>query len=552
MSKRLVSASLTAAALALAPLASAKPPDLPADVRDTCAAGQDIPGIPVSREAAPAQNTPQSADPINAYLIEAVSKFCLASVPALGGVPVFALDNDFYDPEEALRVETSGAALGATVGATVGSVMKPPMGVKVYRVRAADGEGLYQIAEKTLRDGRRWSEIYRLNPSLTPEAPIPAGTMLLLPGDANGPAAASQAVEENRPEPQVDPIQHDHARSMYLIGERCRRRGDLDMAQNCYEETRRLCPNSPYAAKAIAKLRQVQASRDAEAGTESSESTENREPRYISLAEAIELAKQGEADRKLALLKQRTETRNLYFIGERCREGGDAEMARRCYEQAVQLGADTPYGRKCRDRLQAMDANHGGEETSEPVDPLAAPTKKRSRRPKQANPWLLQTKGSVESPAVCLCPVLPAIDHLIAQAFDRVLAAAEQPSSGLMIVPEKTQQAAGEEESEPGSGSWSGFFRQTAPATLYVETPPRDLVVRTEPLDGGEVRAAPVDLSDWLRDSVRLMNGAGTLKIDASRLGRLLSKGTAAVRALGCEIVEDSNGNRYVVYPARR
>ena len=59
--------------------------------------------------------------------------------------------------------------------------------------------------------------------------------------------------------------------------------------------------------------------------------------------------------------------------------------------------------------------------------------------------------SSVESPAsVWLCPVLPVVDPLIAQVFDRVLAAAEQTSSGLMIVPEDARQTASDDAINPG------------------------------------------------------------------------------------------------------
>jgi hypothetical protein len=47
-----------------------------------------------------------------------------------------------------------------------------------------NGEMLFEIARQLLGDGRRWSEIYRLNPNIRPELAIPGGTQLLLPADA--------------------------------------------------------------------------------------------------------------------------------------------------------------------------------------------------------------------------------------------------------------------------------------------------------------------------------------------------------------------------------
>jgi hypothetical protein len=46
---------------------------------------------------------------------------------------------------------------------------------------------------------------------------------------------------------------------MYLIGERCRRVGDLDMASNCYREAQLLCPQSTAARQALKRLHQIEA-----------------------------------------------------------------------------------------------------------------------------------------------------------------------------------------------------------------------------------------------------------------------------------------------------
>src|SRR5262249_40412955 len=77
-------------------------------------------------------------------------------------------------------------------------------------------------------------------------------------------------------------------------------------------------------------------------------------------------------------------------------------------------------------------------------------------------------------------------------------------------------------------------------------------------LTDGPRRQAPIpssgaggDLSDWLPQAVRLLRGAGSLRIDTSRLGRLMSRGEGAVRALGCDLVREG-GRSFVVYPARR
>jgi hypothetical protein len=52
-----------------------------------------------------------------------------------------------------------------------------------YQVQG-QGEMLYEIARLRLGDGKRWPEIYRLNPNIQPQLPIPGGTVLHLPPGA--------------------------------------------------------------------------------------------------------------------------------------------------------------------------------------------------------------------------------------------------------------------------------------------------------------------------------------------------------------------------------
>jgi hypothetical protein len=49
-----------------------------------------------------------------------------------------------------------------------------------YRV-PAQGQMILEIAQQTLRDANRWPEIYRLNPNVQPQFPIPGGTEIRLP-----------------------------------------------------------------------------------------------------------------------------------------------------------------------------------------------------------------------------------------------------------------------------------------------------------------------------------------------------------------------------------
>jgi hypothetical protein len=56
-------------------------------------------------------------------------------------------------------------------------------GTKMYWVPQG-GQRLWQIAQQTMGDGNLWTEIYRLNPTLNPEMPVPAGTQIQLPANA--------------------------------------------------------------------------------------------------------------------------------------------------------------------------------------------------------------------------------------------------------------------------------------------------------------------------------------------------------------------------------
>jgi hypothetical protein len=74
-----------------------------------------------------------------------------------------------------------GAVAAPPPGTNVpGSFRKNPDNTRNYTVREG-GEHILEIARTVLRDVGRWTEIYRLNPAVRPEYPIPAGTVLKLP-----------------------------------------------------------------------------------------------------------------------------------------------------------------------------------------------------------------------------------------------------------------------------------------------------------------------------------------------------------------------------------
>jgi hypothetical protein len=98
----------------------------------------------------------------------------LPSLPAVPGIGV----NPSVPPAVADRASQVPLAKPAVVPSTDAT--------KRYRV-GGNGQMLVEIAQQTLGDQRRWSEIYRLNPTIRPEFPIPAGTELRLPANANVP-----------------------------------------------------------------------------------------------------------------------------------------------------------------------------------------------------------------------------------------------------------------------------------------------------------------------------------------------------------------------------
>jgi hypothetical protein len=375
---------------------------------------------------------------------------------------------------------------------------------------------------------------------------------------------------------KVDETQRSHARKLYLIGEHCRRKGDFDMAENCYRETRLLCPGCDYARKAERRIREARGMRAAESediGEESEPPKEEQEPakkesskdgnynydvgpptvivpsRFDVKFHATpfsfykwEIPPEGAceptshverlAGKKLLFetdLARLSEAKAMYYVGERCRRGGDLDMAYRCYEDAYRI---CPQCRHAKKSLQRM------------------------RRVKELKQRELQ-QSSVPSDAPFLADSFTLIDPEVVRAFEKL--GAEEPSpppSGIEIVLEESRpmiEGDGEESDAPlvlcgGTGPLAA-----APPTLYVAPAARELRLTDEPSETaqGIEPASCDDLSDWLPQAVRLLRGVGSLRIDTSRLGRLMSRGEGAVRALGCDLVHEG-GRWFVVYPARR
>jgi hypothetical protein len=80
------------------------------------------------------------------------------------------------------------AAAGVTAHSSPAPTMAQQTAAKyaVYRV-VSGNEGMFTIAQRALKDGMRWIEIARLNPTFNPSRPVPPNTILYLPADARVP-----------------------------------------------------------------------------------------------------------------------------------------------------------------------------------------------------------------------------------------------------------------------------------------------------------------------------------------------------------------------------
>jgi nucleoid-associated protein YgaU len=103
--------------------------------------------------------------------------------PAASAPPIVRISA----PQALTNPAPTPAPIGSPSPVAVRSAGPPSTDVtKSYRV-PPQGLMILQIARDTLGDGNRWPEIYRLNPNLQPQFPIPGGTEIRLPASANVP-----------------------------------------------------------------------------------------------------------------------------------------------------------------------------------------------------------------------------------------------------------------------------------------------------------------------------------------------------------------------------
>ena len=469
--KRLACACLAGAVVCLAASrAAAHPPDLPVDTKDIC--------VPCPDGECYELNTRKPCDPTSPMLSEILSRFVQSFTAGFGGVPVLDLDLEFFCSTD------------------------------------------------------------------------------------DSPVASSKAVVAET----VDAVRRAHARKIYLIGERCRRTGDLDMAENCYQETKLLCPGCDYARKAERRIKQVRARRASEREDigEEAEPAKEEAPKEKGnydyevpptsgpiLSNNLELSFSARISRVeyMGMLPERmrgeklvfetdfaklAEAKALYYVGERCRRGGDLKMAYRCYEDACRVCPQCRHGKKAQMRMRQIES--------------------RVREEGQKPHELGQTFVSGEFLGVGAPSPRPEPPKFYLGMFDDSRHDERPP------LPPTVNIEIVEEESRPmleGDAEESDYpltpSSQSEPSTLYIAPAARDLRLSEEQEEKARNTDAPSceDLSDWLPQAIRLMRGAGSLRIEASRLGRLMGRGESAVRALGCSIKHEC-GRSYVIYPAEK
>jgi hypothetical protein len=270
--------------------------------------------------------------------------------------------------------------------------------------------------------------------------------------ESSPPAAPGQPSEDVHSAPsQADTTENVQrlatARRMYKIGERCLRKGNLDMAYNCFQEAHLLAPTSSYGRRAIDRLSEIDECRVGQGSTEAQESGD--------------APAQDDAEAAAGRLHS---ARDMYRIGERCRKTGDLGMAVNCFREAEALCPGSTYARRAAHRIAEIEKQRSADETAEPAEEQeAAPDKPEDNssadRPQQA------------------CPVLKPIDKLLESL--RGCGAGQAGKTRLDVIEE---QSAPEGDQAPQDDVSS----QTQSLPLYVSPPARRLVIKQEYPQGSD------------------------------------------------------------------
>jgi tetratricopeptide (TPR) repeat protein len=216
------------------------------------------------------------------------------------------------------------------------------------------------------------------------------------------------------PSSEAEPVGPSQARTLFRIGMRCYRKGDFDMAVNCFQEVQRICPTEPLAERAaVWELRTNQARildmSDEQASKppqpEARPAVEEQEPLSADDEATLleELNRLGDQLRKQTQepplcpcpFNSQPETspapaqkpidldqtaRQLYDQGRHFRRTGDFEQALRCFRAAQIICPDSPCGRKALHQIQRLEAQKAGQRkmpSSEPAAPEGPDARER-------------------------------------------------------------------------------------------------------------------------------------------------------------------------------
>jgi hypothetical protein len=152
------------------------------------------------------------------------------------------------------------------------------------------------------------------------------------------------------------------ARRLYQVGERCLRKGDLDMAYSCFQEVHLLAPTSRYGLNAIDRLSEIESRR-----AEDSSEAEEQEPPSMPRADE---ESRGPATVDPARLAS---AREMYRIGQRCREAGDLDMATSCFQETRLICPHSHYAILAARQLRQIETLRQDDETSEPAETPVIP-----------------------------------------------------------------------------------------------------------------------------------------------------------------------------------
>lgn len=161
-------------------------------------------------------------------------------------------------------------------------------------------------------------------------------------------------------ERQANSSQARSAFRMFEIGRACEMRGDLAMAQNCYDEVTRMCPTSHYAAVARARLGEMLVARRPATREEGGYEEQEPTPKKESIGES-------RAD-----LRRIQESRKMLKLGLKHQEAGELDEATRCYQEAHAICPACRHGQEAFakmlqvEEIKGRHSKEGGAEEQEP------------------------------------------------------------------------------------------------------------------------------------------------------------------------------------------